>query len=78
MDKIRLYICNKCKTMSIANNICSKCLNSIDAIEVNSEEVEMRIIESSYSAINNTRFGLVEIRFNGMSEKIMKMLDTNP
>lgn len=71
----RLYICYDCKRMSLIYDICSNCLREMDSIEMDGNKVEIKVIESSYSSINNARFGLVEIRFGDMRERVFKRLD---
>lgn len=75
MDKIQLCICNKCRKIILHASICSNCLDKVDVVEIDKEELDIQLIEYTRSMINNELVGLMEVRLDDMSIKVLGKID---
>lgn len=74
---ICIKVCSKCKSI-LLTNVCSKCLANAEEIEVDENMLEALLIEGSYSYITNSRFGLIEVRFNDSKVRVFGKIYGTP
>ena len=72
---MQLSVCKRCKRIILSSNICNNCLNKVDLVEVNSDKLDIDVIEYTRSMINNDLLALVEVRFDDMSIRVLAKID---
>ncbi len=77
MDRIIINLCRNCKKIMLINDICNNCLERACMSSIDLDELDIRLIEYSRLA-DGTLFGLVEIKYNEMSTRVLAKINGNP
>jgi RNA polymerase subunit RPABC4/transcription elongation factor Spt4 len=72
---MKLNICKRCKKIILVNDICPECLNKTDIVNIDPNDLEVNVIEYTKSNINNQLFALAELKFDGMSIRVLGKID---